>query len=314
MSVTLYIDSRESKLIQYLTHINVNFIQKQLDIGDILIESIEPQFNIIIERKTYSDLVSSIKDGRYKEQKIRLLATNPPHNSVYIFEGNPKEIDESILNGVIYHTMFRDKMHILFTDSVEETGKIVCDIFAKCQKNPQKFVATETDYLSQVKVKTCNECEKCVKRISVSKKPINNFNLGYILLDNQPESFYRNLPEKYYIKELILVREEQQNVFNLKLPIVEGDVVIPDNKIIFTNNVEKFTPVPKSIGYLDYYSTYNMVFQQARWQDDEFIELTLFNHNGDCKYACVCRTKYTVFLKKIKKNPEKFCIKYMWTN
>ncbi len=155
MSVTLYIDSRESKLIQYLTHINVNFIQKQLDIGDILIESIEPQFNIIIERKTYSDLVSSIKDGRYKEQKIRLLATNPPHNSVYIFEGNPKEMDESILNGVIYHTMFRDKMHILFTHSVEETGKIVCDIFAKCQKNPQKFVATETDYLSQVKVKTC---------------------------------------------------------------------------------------------------------------------------------------------------------------
>lgn len=155
MSVTLYIDSRENKLIQYLTDINVDFIQKQLDIGDIIIESNEPQFNIIIERKTYSDLASSIKDGRYKEQKIRLLSANPGHNTVYIFEGNRMEIDQSILNGVIYHTMFRDKMHIIFTENIQETGKIICDIFEKCQKNPQKFVATETDYISQIKIKKC---------------------------------------------------------------------------------------------------------------------------------------------------------------
>ena len=155
MSVTLYIDSPEAKLIHYLTTINVEFIQKQLDIGDILIESIEPQFNIIIERKTYADLVSSIKDGRYKEQKVRLLSANPGHNSVYIFEGNRNEIDESILNGVVYHTMFRDKMHVVFSQNVQETAKILCDIFAKCQKNPQKFVATETDYVSHVKTKKC---------------------------------------------------------------------------------------------------------------------------------------------------------------
>jgi ERCC4-type nuclease len=51
--------------------------------------------------------------------------------------------------------MFRDKMHIIFTQTVQETAKIVCDIFGKCQKNPQKFVATDTDYLSHVKTKKC---------------------------------------------------------------------------------------------------------------------------------------------------------------
>jgi len=153
----LYIDSREAKLIEYLTYLNINFIQKQLEIGDIIIESLVPQFNIIFERKTYQDLSSSIRDGRYKEQKLRLISSNPPHNCVYIFEGDRNDIDASTLDGVVYHSMFRDKMHVLFTDSVKNTGDLILSIFNKCIKNPSKFVATngETDYVASLKVKTC---------------------------------------------------------------------------------------------------------------------------------------------------------------
>ena len=39
-----------------------------LDIGDILIKTDDDLDVLLIERKSFSDLISSIKDGRYEEQ------------------------------------------------------------------------------------------------------------------------------------------------------------------------------------------------------------------------------------------------------
>jgi len=60
---------------------------KNLDIGDIIIYN--GSYKLIIERKTINDLVSSIKDGRYREQKMRLLSyrkknTNHKNNLICI--------------------------------------------------------------------------------------------------------------------------------------------------------------------------------------------------------------------------------------
>ena len=92
---------------------------------------------------------------------------------------------------------------------------------------------TESDI---VKVKTCNECEKCVKKVTVNQEysSVNKFNLGYILLDNKSEAFYDTPQNQYYIKEIYLVREENETVYNLMLPDIG---IIPDNKIIFTNKI-----------------------------------------------------------------------------
>ena len=51
-------------------------IYKNLDLGDIIIEYNDIPL-IIIERKTIPDLLASIKDGRYKEQKKRIRKLNP---------------------------------------------------------------------------------------------------------------------------------------------------------------------------------------------------------------------------------------------
>ena len=45
---------------------------KQLDIGDAIIVDENDNHVLIFERKTISDLLSSIKDGRYLEQSFRL--------------------------------------------------------------------------------------------------------------------------------------------------------------------------------------------------------------------------------------------------
>ena len=73
MSVDLILDCREHKLIEMFPDTET----KQLDIGDILYVNSENHSEIkcIVERKTLNDLSSSIIDGRYKEQKCRLLSS-----------------------------------------------------------------------------------------------------------------------------------------------------------------------------------------------------------------------------------------------
>ena len=92
----LIIDCRETDLIQELNKqklknknfSNIEFAVKNLDIGDIIIEKDDIPY-IIIERKTVSDLASSIQDGRYKEQGMRLNSSNLHNHSIYyLIEGN----------------------------------------------------------------------------------------------------------------------------------------------------------------------------------------------------------------------------------
>ncbi len=72
------VDTREPDLLQQLNHITSsmpsfkNLVVKfeTLPIGDIIICD-DKEEKIIIERKSISDLLASIKDGRYEEQSYR---------------------------------------------------------------------------------------------------------------------------------------------------------------------------------------------------------------------------------------------------
>ena len=90
----LYIDNRESGLIENFKEFGANLKQFRVEVcalkvGDILISRnvpCEPKSDsnsdiyknavLIFERKTCADLLSSINDGRYREQKSRLLSVN----------------------------------------------------------------------------------------------------------------------------------------------------------------------------------------------------------------------------------------------
>ena len=60
-----------------------------MDLGDIIICDDKGSEKLIIERKTLSDLASSIKDGRYSEQSYRLNSLSMHnHNIIYLIEGD----------------------------------------------------------------------------------------------------------------------------------------------------------------------------------------------------------------------------------
>ena len=57
------IDVREHSLIEIFKQNSIEFIEKTLDLGDIILKNNNDEI-IIFERKTVSDLASSIIDGR----------------------------------------------------------------------------------------------------------------------------------------------------------------------------------------------------------------------------------------------------------
>jgi ERCC4-type nuclease len=144
----LNIDYREKALLQ-----RIQVEPKNLTLGDISIEKDGKEL-LIIERKTISDLASSICDGRYKEQSFR-LSESPVlnHNILYLIEGSlndacslSKKVLLSSLISIWYHKGFT----IFRTESIDETAEFVTTLFEKLQKDDLK-PHTESDYTSTVK-------------------------------------------------------------------------------------------------------------------------------------------------------------------
>ena len=82
----IIIDYREQELIKQITKLitfipqfkKLTFKVENLLLGDVvLFDEIKGKEEIIIERKSISDLLSSIKDGRYTEQSYRLNGNKP---------------------------------------------------------------------------------------------------------------------------------------------------------------------------------------------------------------------------------------------
>jgi ERCC4-type nuclease len=138
------IDIRETDLLQQInqqiTNIPVfkSIIVKTevLPIGDIIICD-DNEEKLIIERKSVSDLLSSIKDGRYEEQSYRLNGLNHHnHNIIYLVEGDVNRInrfksDNRIEKLTLYSAMFSLNYYkgfsVLRTFSIEETAFFIDD-------------------------------------------------------------------------------------------------------------------------------------------------------------------------------------------
>jgi ERCC4-type nuclease len=111
----IIIDSREHVLYEKCREIlskqtfifKLVLVQQELKIGDILIQTPDENDILLIERKSFADLLSSIKDGRYEEQSHRLLNTSnlPPHSIIYLLEGMFSQVYNPRDKQVIYSAM-----------------------------------------------------------------------------------------------------------------------------------------------------------------------------------------------------------------
>ncbi len=123
---------------------NIIVIKQVLELGDMIIKKDDDEIICIIERKTFSDLLSSIKDGRYEEQSYRLLhsSNTPPHSIIYLLEGLMSSvrtpIEKKIIQSSITSMSLFKGFSIQRTSTTHETAEWLLNTTEKIHRNLEK--------------------------------------------------------------------------------------------------------------------------------------------------------------------------------
>jgi crossover junction endonuclease MUS81 len=149
------VDIREAALLQQINNQvsiipvfkSIKVLSETLPIGDIIIND-ETEDKIIIERKSVTDLLSSIKDGRYEEQSYRLNGINHHnHNIIYLIEGDVNKVnrfksDNQVEKLTLYSAMlslnYYKGFSVFRSFSLDETANIICNMAYKIGKDLNK--------------------------------------------------------------------------------------------------------------------------------------------------------------------------------
>ena len=160
MNYSVILDNREAKLIDHFKE-KPRIEVEQLELGDIIFRNNDTnEVKYIIERKSVSDLYSSIKDGRYREQKARLLANYPLTKIIYLIEGNVPYSNASTYFGSIVNMLIRDNIKVFQCSNINQSIVFLETIQKRFEANaeflneaPSLQGGSSDDYLNTIKTK-----------------------------------------------------------------------------------------------------------------------------------------------------------------
>jgi ERCC4-type nuclease len=148
MNLKLVPDSSSSKPIKPIHAIH-SIRSESLPVGDVILSSSDGATDyIVFERKSLQDLAASIRDGRYKEQSLRLQAfpNVHSHNVVYIVEGDFSRHNErfsKIGKGALQSAMcslnYYKGFSVVRTMSIMETHDIINSYANKLAASPAPY-------------------------------------------------------------------------------------------------------------------------------------------------------------------------------
>ena len=136
--ITIDTNAGETPLFQKLqSELGAAAVERRcLDVGDVQIVA-EGGEAVIVERKTWLDLASSLRDGRYHNQKARMSgAAEAGATVVFIVEGSVRgwhgtttagglSVNNAQLEAAIVKTLIRDRMPVLRSANTDHTAAIV---------------------------------------------------------------------------------------------------------------------------------------------------------------------------------------------
>jgi ERCC4-type nuclease len=138
MGITVDTNAGENGLYESLkAELGEDAVQRQrLNVGDVQITT-ETGEAVIVERKTWHDLASSLRDGRYHNQKAAMVgAAEAGATVLYVVEGGVRGwhgvtkcgdliVPNSQLEAAIAKTAVRDNVPVLRTANVQHTKDLV---------------------------------------------------------------------------------------------------------------------------------------------------------------------------------------------
>jgi len=149
-NLTLILDVRERALAEALTKLGQPFTTAALDVGDFLIQNAEGEPLLVAERKSHADFAASNADGRYREQRARLMAVRGSGVAVlYILEGSWSSnglviygfgrTTESQLKRLTSRLILRYSMPVLASSSIQDTATWCQILMSQLADDPTVF-------------------------------------------------------------------------------------------------------------------------------------------------------------------------------
>lgn len=211
--IEIIIDNRENTLWKIINERDldiykdkINIQKKQLEVGDIHI--IINNVLYLYERKTTNDLLASINDGRYREQKERMKVSNAVSLN-YLIEGDNiisgKNKNQKKLTSVYYNSIYRDGINVLFMKDIEETATFLLLLASKMVEKPENYlgiIKEPNEYIDVCKIKT-------EKKMNIDKDNC------YLLQLSQIPSISKELAKK--------IKDKYPTIMNLIISLKEND-------------------------------------------------------------------------------------------
>lgn len=243
----LLIDYRETAFINKLSEYNYieNDIVKNivinnleldykitsLPVGDFIIQKNLDDNNsieMIIERKNIKDLCASITDGRFREQKQRILNSIEDCSRItYIIEGTKRSqipeddkhlnmLSQVIVDGSILNLIYKHNYKVIQTENKLDTFNNILLLYKKFRNDEFKHDNLNTN----------------VKLIKRSHAMIDNKLLNQLCLVTGVSSKIANAIKinKNYNSLIDLIQEYLSKTSELEMELMLSDIVIDDSK------------------------------------------------------------------------------------
>lgn len=155
--LVLHIDYREKGLFEALSKdSDLNIASQNLEVGDVMfsLEGGEPL--LVLERKSLSDLASSNRDGRYREQRARLLSVKGQGVTIgYIIETGPNgwsnelnrvwpgKVLETSLYSIVLRLQLRHGISVLQTKDTAGSVALIKQLYKMLQEDSGAFSAVD---------------------------------------------------------------------------------------------------------------------------------------------------------------------------
>jgi Fanconi anemia group M protein len=134
--VMILSDYREKEVTESLRGIGANVREASLDVGDFVVSD-----RTVIERKDYSDFISSVIDGRIFEQAKDLNSFEKP---IVIVEGySTRRVNENMIKAALASLIIDFGISVISTHNPHDTAKTIYWIAKKEQEEYKKGIAVK---------------------------------------------------------------------------------------------------------------------------------------------------------------------------
>jgi ERCC4-type nuclease len=281
------IDYRESDLHMLCVTMNkyttpIKIVSENIPIGDIIICEDNGKERIMIERKSLSDLASSICDGRYKEQSFRLNQCSiHNHNIYYMIEGQLKSyksfsrIDKrALLSSMVSISHFKG-FSVHKTNDMQESAEWILQFADKLGRE----MGEKPFYSNVVEKKEEHDEEESAVVAAAEEPNANEVEANEVAAEqNGAEPLYTNGVKGSEPLYTIGVKGAEPLLYSLHMKRVKKNNITPENiGEIMLSQIPNVS-VPTAISIMKQYKTISSLITSL--QNDEHCLDTIKNESG----------------------------------